>query len=405
MPNDAIRDVGPENPLAGIKVLELGQFIAGPYAAQQLADLGARVIKIERPGIGDPFRLYVTEPKIEGYGHNFLAFNRNKLSVTLDLQRSEGKAAFMRLAAETDIVVENFRAGVLDRLGIGYDALRAVNPRLIYCSISGFSEDGPYRERPAFDTVGQALSGMLYLFTDPADPRMRGPTVADQATGLQAANAVLAALVARSRTDGGARIDISMLEAAIHFMPDAFTAYTEAGIEMESETRTSYSHAFLLRCADDKLLAIHVGGPDHLWKALVAAIGDPDFAANPLFQARHSRIAHYATLIAALRPIFLGRPRAEWLRILAAHDVASAEINTIPETMRDEEVRHLGLFETAERPTYGTMTMMRRAARINGERQPRQLVPPLLGEHTEAVLREIGYDDAAIASLRKAAVI
>jgi crotonobetainyl-CoA:carnitine CoA-transferase CaiB-like acyl-CoA transferase len=405
MTSDALKTAGRENPLAGITVLELGQFIAGPYAAQQLADLGARIIKIERPGIGDPFRLYVTKPKIAGYGHNFLAFNRNKQSVALDLQRPEGKAAFLRLAATVDIVVENFRAGVLDRLGIGYDALRAINPRLIYCSISGFSEDGPYRDRPAFDTVGQALSGMLHLFTDPADPRMRGPTVADQATGLQAANAMLAALFARSGTDAGTRIDISMLEAAIHFMPDAYTAYTEAGIEMEAETRTSYSHAFLLRCADGKLLAIHVGGPDPLWRALVAAIGDPEFAANPLFEARHSRIANFATLIATLRPIFLRQPRAQWLNVLAEHDVACAEINTVAETMRDEEVRHLGLFEVAERPGYGKMTMMRRAARINGERQSEQLTPPLLGEHTEAILREIGYDDAAIAALRKAAAI
>jgi len=405
MPSNRSADARPENPLAGVKVLELGQFIAGPYAAQQLADLGAEVVKIERPGIGDPFRLYVTEPRIEGYGHNFLAFNRNKRSITLDLQRPEGKEVFTRLAAEVDVVIENFRAGVLDRLGIGYERLRELNPKLIYCSISGFSEDGPYRDRPAFDTVGQALSGMLYLFTDPSDPRMRGPTIADQATALQAANAVLGSLVARARTGIGARIDISMLEAAIHFMPDAFTAYTEAGIDMAAETRTSYSHAFILRCADDKLLAIHVGGPDRLWAALVASIDDPEFAANPLFKARQSRIANFSKLVTALRPIFLRRPRAEWLRVLAEHDVASAEINTVSEALRDAEVRHLGIFGQATRPTYGAMTMMRRAARINGEREAEQLAPPLLGEHTDLVLRQIGYDDAAIAQLRAKSVI
>src|ERR1700722_19423929 len=150
----------PENPLAGITVLELGQFIAGPYASQILADLGARVIKIERPGTGDPFRLYVTEAKIEGYGHNFLAFNRNKESVAVDLQRPGGLAVMKRLVEKGDILIENFRAGVLERLGLGYEALRRVNARLIYCAISGFSEDGPYKDRPAFDTVGQALSGI-----------------------------------------------------------------------------------------------------------------------------------------------------------------------------------------------------------------------------------------------------
>ncbi len=396
---------GPESPLAGITVLELGQFIAGPYAGQQLADLGARVIKIERPGIGDPFRLYVTKPRIPGYGHNFLAFNRNKQSVALDLQQQEGREAFLRLAASPDVVLENFRAGVLDRLGIGYAALREANPRLVYCSISGFSEDGPYRERPSFDTVGQALSGMLYLFTDPADPRMRGPTIAVQATALQARIAIVAALVGRGMHDKGARIDISMLDAAVHFMPDAFTAYTESGIEMGPETRTSYSHSFVLRCADNKLLAIHVGGPDRLWEALLTAIDDATLAADPRFKLRHDRIANFATLIEALRPLFGQRPRAEWLRRLAAQDVACAEINTVPEAMRDPEIAHVGLFEQVPRDGYGVMTLLRRVARFDGMREQGQSVPPLLGEHTERVLREAGYDDSTLNKLRAAKVI
>ena len=395
----------PENPLAGITVIELGQFIAGPYASQILADLGARVIKIERPGSGDPFRLYVTEPKIEGYGHNFLAFNRNKESVAVDLQRPEGLAVVRRLVESADILLENFRAGVLERLGAGYEALKAINPKLIYCAISGFSEDGPYKDRPAFDTVGQALSGMLYLFTDPADPRMRGPTIADQATAMQASNAVLAALYGRERSGEGSKIEISMIEAAIHFMPDAFTALTESGIDMGSETRTSYSHAFVLECADSKLLAIHVGGPDRLWQALCAAVDDPSIGGNPLFQKRHSRIANYATLIGAMRPVFKKRPRAEWLKRLADHDVASAEINTIGDAVADAEVAHLGLFEKQARPGYGDMTLLRRAPRINGAREPQQKMPPLLGEHTSAVLRELGYDEAAQAKLRAAKVI
>ncbi len=405
MTADQGRQPSPENPLAGLTVLELGQFIAGPYAGQLLADLGARVIKIERPGVGDPFRLYVTKPRIPGYGHNFLGFNRNKESVVLDLQKPEGRAVFRKLAAQSDVVLENFRAGVLDRLGVGYDVLKQDNPKLIYCSISGFSEDGPYKARPSFDTVGQALSGMLYLFSDPADPRMRGPTVADQATSMQAANAVMASLYGRERTGIGARIDISMIESAIHFMPDAFTAYTESGIDMAPETRTSYSHSFLFRCADDKMLAVHVGGPDKLWLALVAAMGDADIAAHPVFQKRQSRIDNFSMLIDALRPVFAKRSRDEWMQRLAAEDVAGSEINTVSEAMRDPEVAHLGIFEQREREGYGTMTMMHRAVRINGVREPEQRMPPLLGEHTESVLRDIGYDDAGLAALRKAEAI
>jgi crotonobetainyl-CoA:carnitine CoA-transferase CaiB-like acyl-CoA transferase len=395
----------PESPLAGITVLELGQFIAGPYAAQIMADLGARVIKIERPGMGDPFRLYVTEPRIEGYGHNFLAFNRNKESVAVDLQKPEGLAVVRRLVEKADVLLENFRAGVLERLGLGYEALKAVNPRLIYCAISGFSEDGPYKDRPAFDTVGQALSGMLYLFTDPADPRMRGPTIADQATAMQASNAILGALYGRERSGKGSKIEISMIEAAIHFMPDAFTALTESDIDMQSETRTSYSHAFVLRCADDKLLAIHVGGPDRLWQAVCAAVDDPSIGAEPLFRKRHSRIANYDKLIDAMRPVFMKRKRAEWLKRLADNDVASAEINSIGEAVGDAEVAHLGLFEKQQRPGYGDMTMLRRAPRINGAREPKQKMPPLLGEHTQDVLKEFGYDEAALAALREQKII
>ena len=395
----------PESPLAGITVIELGQFIAGPFASQMLADLGARVIKIERPGVGDPFRLFVTEPRMDGYGHNFLAFNRNKESVAVDLQKPEGIAVVKRLAEKADILVENFRAGVLERLGLGYEALKAINPRLIYCAISGFSEDGPYRDRPAFDTVGQALSGMLYLFTDPADPRMRGPTIADQATAMQASNAILGALFGRERSGKGAKIEISMIEAAIHFMPDAFTALTESSIDMQSETRTSYSHAFVLSCADDKLLAIHVGGPDRLWDALCAAVDDPTIGENPLFRQRHSRIANYDTLIDAMRPVFLKRTRAEWLKRLADHDVASAELNTVADAVGDAEVVHLGLFEKRTQSGYGDMTMLRRAARINGAREPQQKMPPLLGEHTESVLKECGYDEAALAALRERKII
>ena len=395
----------PESPLAGTTVIELGQFIAGPFAAQLLADLGARVIKIERPGVGDPFRLFVTEPRMDGYGHNFLAFNRNKESVAVDLQKPEGVAVVRRLVEKADVLVENFRAGVLERLGLGYEVLKAINPRLVYCAISGFSEDGPYKDRPAFDTVGQALSGMLYLFTDPADPRMRGPTIADQATAMQASNAILAALFARERSGKGAKIEISMIEAAIHFMPDAFTALTESNIDMQSETRTSYSHAFVLRCADDKQLAIHVGGPDRLWDALCAAVDDPSIGAEPLFQKRHSRIANYDKLIDAMRPVFMKRTRTEWLKRLADHDIASAELNTVGEAVTDAEVAHLGLFEKRTQPGYGEMIMLRRAARINGAREPQQKMPPLLGEHTEGVLREVGYDAAALAKLKEAKVI
>ena len=193
------------NPLKGIRVLELGQFIAGPYAGLQLADLGATVIKVERPGKGDPFREFGLAAG-EGYSHNFCAFNRNKLSLALDINSPRGQEAFRKLARGADVVLENFRSGVMQRLGLGHERLRADNPRLIYCSIAGFSADGPYRDRPAYDAVGSAMSGLLGLMVDPADPRILGPTISDQVSGMQACAGILGALYEREKSGKGARV-------------------------------------------------------------------------------------------------------------------------------------------------------------------------------------------------------
>ena len=386
-------------PLAGITVIELGQYIAGPFAGQQLADLGARVIKIERPGVGDPFRMFLGKGNIAGYAPNFIGFNRNKQSLTIDLQTEAGRAAFMKLASQVDVVVENFRAGVLDRLGIGWEALHAANPKLIYCSISGFSEDGPYADRPAFDTVGQALSGLLHLFTDPADPRMRGPTITDQVSGLQAANAICAALFARSHLHEGARIDISMLDSAITYMPDSFMAWTQSGIDMQPETRCAWSHSFVFACADARMIAVHVGGPERFWRAMIEATGHTEFFDDPRFVSRPERIRHFSEVIEALRPVFAEHTRAEWVALMAARDVPCAEILTIPEAMADPEVVHSRLFRTVTHPVHGPMVVMGRAARIDGMREPHPTLPPMLGEHNSAILHDFGFTEAEIAAL------
>jgi crotonobetainyl-CoA:carnitine CoA-transferase CaiB-like acyl-CoA transferase len=394
------------NPLNGITVLELGHFIAGPFAALQLADYGARVIKIERPGEGDAFRRFFGKGGGDaGYGHNFCAFNRNKLSVALDVAKPEGRDAFRRMAASADVVIENFRPSVMRRLGIDYEALQALNPALVYCSISGFSEDGPYSELPAFDTMGQALSGVLSLFVDPADPRMRGPTITDQITAMQASTAVLAALFERQRTGRGARIDLSMLEATITYMPDSFTAYCQAGIEMQPESRTAMSQSFVFACADGAMIALHPGGSEVWWKAMIAVLDRADLAGDPRFADRPGRIRNFAALIAALRPAFAARPRADWIKALSRADVPHAAVHRVAEVMDDPEVRHVGLFHEIEHPVRGKMIALHRAARIDGEREAPTLPPPMLGEHTAAVLEGFGFTAAEIAQLRAAGAI
>jgi len=393
------------DPLRGIRVLELGQFIAGPFAGLQLADLGAQVIKVERPGQGDPFRAFGLGPQYAGYSHNFCAFNRNKLSLTIDLNDEQGKEVFRKAASQSDVVLENFRPGVMKRLGLDYESLRVANPRLIYCSVAGFSEDGPYCDRPAYDAVGQAVSGLLSLMVDPADPRILGPTISDQVTGMQACAGVLAALYERERTGVGARVDITMVEATLSIIPDFFTAYTEAGVVMSQESRSAVSLSFSFMCGDGKLLAVHVSSIEKFWRALVAAIERPDIAEDPRFSSRLNRIKNYEALLQALRPIFAARPRTHWAARLSEHDVPSAVVNSIPDVLQDPEVVHLGVFHELVHEQHGKMTAMRRAVRINGERESAPLPPPVLGEHTDSLLVAFGYAPDAIGDLRKAGAV
>ena len=390
------------SPLKGIRVLELGQFIAGPYAGLQLADLGAQVIKVERPQGGDAFREFGLSANAQGYSHNFCAFNRNKLSVTLDINSPAGQDTFLRMARQADVVLENFRPGVMSRLGFDYERLSAANPRLVFCSIAGFAEDGPYGDRPAYDAVGQALSGLMSLFLDPKDPRTLGPTLSDQVTGMQACMAVLGALYARERSGKGARVEVTMVEASMALIPDAFTAYTHAGHVMQPESRAAVSLSFAFACADGKLIAIHVSSMEKFWRALLVAIARPDLGEDARFRERMGRIRNYEALVQALRPVFAAKPRSYWAERLAAHDVPAAVVHSIPEAMQEPEVRHLGMFHDLAHPHYGRLTAMRRASRIGGERESDPLPPPALGEHTDRVLAEFGFSAKEIEDLRDA---
>ncbi|MFT8243791.1 CaiB/BaiF CoA transferase family protein [Roseomonas sp. BN140053] len=396
------------NPLRGIRVLELGQFIAGPFAGLMLADMGAEVIKIERPGSGDPFRGFGTggpDGRFTGYSHNFTAFNRNKRSLSLDLGKPRGQALFRELAAKADVVLENNRPGVLQRLGFDWDALRAINPRLIYCSITGFSTDGPYKDRPAYDAIGQSLSGMLGTLLDPSDPRMRGPTITDQITGMQAAYGVLGALMGRERSGQGARVEISLLDASMFHMPDSFTALTQSGFTMNSETRAAFSLTFAFRCADEKVIGIQVSSTEKFWRALLKAIGQEAIGADPRFADRPGRIRNFSALIETLRPIFATQPRVHWLDTLSEHDVPCAPVHSIPEAMADPEVQHLKLFHEVQHPRRGALTMMHRAVRLDGQREADPLPPPELGEHSDAVLTSFGVPAAEISALRAEGVV
>ena len=388
-------------PLQGVKILELGQVITAPYASMMLADLGANILKIENPAGGDLFRAF----RGGRYSPHFTAYNRNKRSMTLDIRTPEGLAIARRLVAQTDVLLDNFRPDVLPRLGLDPDALTAANPRLIHASITGFGADGPYAERPAYDTVGLALSGMGSLFFDPQEPQVCGPTITDNVTGLYTAQGILAALFERERTGRGARVEVNMVEAAIAFMPDPFATHWQLGMAQGPYTRTSASQSYAFRCSDHRLLVVHLSSPDKFWLGLLRAIDRPELAQDPRFNDRMKRMEHYHELRGELAARFEQQTRAHWLGRLEAEDVPFAPVNAVGEVESDPQVRHLGTIFEVTHPTEGTQKGIRSPIRLRGERAPVRAAAPTLGEHTLEVMGELGYSEADIARLKANAVI
>ncbi len=387
--------------LKGVRVVELSTMITASLAGMMLADLGAEVIKIENPQGGDPFRSF----RGGQYSPHFAAYNRGKRGVALDLRKPEGLEALKKLLGRADILIENFRTGVMDRLGLADDALKALNPRLIHCSITGFGTSGPYSARPAYDSVGLALSGISSLLLDPENPQTCGPTIPDNATGMFACYGILGALYEREKTGRGRRVELNMMEAAISFMPDPFANHTLLGIKNDPITRVASSHSFAFRCADAKLLAVHLSSQTKFWEGMLIAIGRMDIASNERFKTRDLRINNFLELTRVLADVFVTKPRSEWMPLLEAQDVPYAPIHNIPEVIDDPQVKHLEAFRTLHHPTMGEQLTIRRPVRIDGGHDGSYIAAPTLGQDTVSVLNELGYGEADFKRLRAASVI
>lgn len=367
--------------LEGITVLEQGTFITGPAAGMLLADLGANVIKIEQPVTGDPFRAF----KGGLYSPHFQTYNRNKRSITLNTKDAEDAKVFDELVQGADVYIQNFRPGAAERLGAGEARLRALNPRLVYCAISGFGQTGPAAGRPAYDTVAQAASGFLNLLVNPENPRIVGPAIADALTGFYAAYGILGALVERGRTGVGRSVEVSMLEAMCHFNLDAFTHFFAEGEVMGPYSRPSVSQSYTLKCSDGKWVALHMSSPEKFWRGLAEAIERPDIFDDARFSSREARIAHQDQLIELLGSIFATRPRAEWCQRLEAQDVPYAPMYDTSEALQDPQARHMQLEIQGTHPVLGKWTTVRSPVSFDGVRPTDVVPPPMLGEHNEEI--------------------
>jgi crotonobetainyl-CoA:carnitine CoA-transferase CaiB-like acyl-CoA transferase len=368
--------------LKGLRVLEQGTFITGPAAAMLLGDLGADVIKIEQPGNGDPFRAF----KGGLYSPHFQTYNRNKRSITLNQKLPADREIFDQLVKDSDVYIQNFRPGVAEQLGAGEARLRELNPKLVYCSISGFGATGPGAGRPSYDTVAQAASGFLNLMVNPENPRVVGPALADSITGSYAAYGVLGALFERSVTGKGRKVEVSMLEAMTHFNLDAFTHFYSAGEVMGPYSRPSVSQSYVLQCSDGKWVALHMSSPEKFWQGLVNAIEMPDILKDERFCTREARIENQEGLIEVLSAVFRKKTRSVWCERLQQQDVPHAPMYDTSEALEDPQAKHLQLLISGEHPTTGTFRTVRSPISYDGVRSLEVKPPPTLGEHNEEII-------------------
>ena len=372
--------------LKGVRVVEIGSFITAPLAGMILGDLGADVIKIERPD-GDPFR----RARGGQYSSNFVAINRNKRSIVIDLGSERDRTTLLSLIEKSDVLLDNLRLGALAKHGFDPRVLAERNPRLVHCSITGYGAVGPYRDRPVFDAVGQALSGISSLTLDPESPFSSGPTISDDVTGMYACIAILGALYDRALTGRGHRVEVNMLEASMAFIQGAFTHFMQNGVVPDRFTRASTSQSFVFRCADRKLLAVHLSTGEVFWKSLVTTVLEADdLAGDPRFARHPERVKHYAVLRDALAARFPARTRSDWMVRLEQADVPFAPIYQVDEALADPQVVANRTVCELTHPTQGRVRTINSPMLIDGKRpQNDRRAPPLLGEHSQPIRGEL----------------
>jgi crotonobetainyl-CoA:carnitine CoA-transferase CaiB-like acyl-CoA transferase len=405
--------------LDGIKVLDLSRVLAGPWCTQILADLGADVVKIERPGVGDDTRTWGPPFLKDAHGRDtdqatyFTACNRNKRSVTIDMASLEGQALLKKMAAQSDIVVENFKTGGLKQYGLDHESLRAANPRLIYCSVTGFGHDGPHASRAGYDLMIQATSGMMSITGRPDDvpgggPLRVGVALTDLFTGVYASSAILAALEVRHRTGEGQHIDMALLDVGMAILANQASAFLNTGVAPQ---RQGNSHPSLAPYQDfhtkDGAMLLAIGNNGQFARFCEAA-GHADWASDPRFATNTLRVRHREVLIPQMEAVTRTRTTAEWIALLEDKAVPCGPINDIAQAFEDEQVKARGLAVSMPRQAGdGIDHIVGVASPLRLQSTPPVLrhAPPALGQHTDEVLAELGIDERQRAALREAGVV
>jgi formyl-CoA transferase/CoA:oxalate CoA-transferase len=393
--------------LAGVRVLDLSRMLAGPYGSMLLADMGAEVIKVEEPAGGDPMRAMGPPFLPDGESAYFLAINRNKKSVALDLSTAEGRGVFHDLVRRADVVWENFRPGVMERLGCGHDVLARLNPTLVQCSISAYGADGPYRDYPAFDLALQARGGAMSVTGEPGRaPARMGLPMGDLSGGLFGALAVCAALVRRHATGRGAHIDLSLLDCQVSllsYMAQYFWTDGRVPGPMGSSHASVVPYQALATRDGHLIVAVF---SEKFWAGFCRAAGAVEWEKDPRFATNRDRVAHRETLGALIAARFAGDTTDTWLARLHAEGVPAAPINAIDRVLDDPQVKHREMVIELEHPRHGTLPTLGTPIKVDAELGLEVTPPATLGEHTDEILGDLlGYPPERIAALRTARAV
>ncbi len=391
--------------LDGIRVLDLTRNVAGPYCTMILGDLGAEVIKIERPHGGDDTRQW-QPPSWNGYSTTFLALNRNKMSLAVDIDHEDGQEIVLRLAREADVMVESFRYGSLARRGLAYEQISGINPRLVYCSITGFGARGPQRDRPGYDALIQAYSGIMSITGEPERPPVRvGPSIVDMGTGLWTALGILGALYQRERTGRGCRIDTSLLEAGVAWVGYQLAGYMGSGkVPGRMGSKVAMIAPYEAFATKDQYLLLAAPN-DQIFARLCRALGVPEVAEDERFRTNVDRVAHREELHQLLGRRLEAEPASRWEVLFLEQQLPCSRIHTLEEIATDPQVEALGLLMSLSHPSIPDLRLIDLPLMIEGQRAARQEPPPELGRHSGMILQMLGYEQNRIEELRQTGVI